>query len=443
MQDDLVDDRLLCEDSPFNLEVSHFSVGIGELLHSKQPNPLGGGALDQNILADAFHACFSHEVALHPSADHKAEAWLREFFTSGAADKLRDKTVGKQLQAEAAAYEVARKLQDYCLMADDDAGQEGEGFPGISRRIRSVKDAAEAAVKEAESQEKLGQTLGAGVGGKLSQDEFQSICERLKRSKSLRTILDIAGGMVEFRAGIKKKKVAGFDMVDGVQQSGDITRLLPSEIMQLAGGPLLATNMLRRLVENQTLALRKHSQERAGKGPIVLVLDGSGSMGSARGKPSQTPPILEAKALALTLARIAKEQKRWIALVEFGNRNEWKELIIQPDSWDMDSLLDWLEHFHDGGTDFVVLKKVVDAWSRWKLPRGQADIVFATDARARFDDDVVRVFNDHKKRFDVKCYGLAINSSTGDLPLVCDKSWTTHSMGLHSQAIREILSNNA
>ena len=442
MQNDLVDDRLLCEDSPFNLEVDHFSAGIGEILYGKQVDPQRWDALDQNTLADAFYACFSHEVALHPAADYKAEAWFREFFTSGAAAKLRDKTVGKQMLAEAACWEVARKLNAYCNQADDDAGQEGESFDGISRRIRSVKDAAEAATNEANETEKIAQTLGAGLGAKLSAEELQSICDRMRRSLTLKTILDIAGGMVEFRDGIKKKKVAGFDMVDGVCQSGDITRLLPSEIMQLAGGPLLATNMLRRLMENQTLALRKHSQQPVGKGAIVVVIDGSSSMTSTRNSNSGAQPIHEAKALALTMARIAKEQKRWIALVEFGNEDEWKELVMPPDAWDMTQLMVWLEHFFDGGTDFVVLKKLVDAWKRWKLPRGQADVVFATDGCARFDDDVVRVFNQHKKTHDVKCYGLAINSSVGELPLVCDKCWTTHSMGLESQAVREILSNN-
>jgi len=264
----------------------------------------------------------------------------------------------------------------------------------------------------------------------------------MRKSKTLRKILEISGAMMAFRGAVKKKKIEGFDSVDGVMQSGDITRLLPSELMQLAGPKALATNMLRRLVENQTLALRKHSHEKTGRGPIVVLIDGSGSMEGSWRRPGARP-IDEAKALALTMARIALEQKRWCCLIEFGRRYEWKELVLQPDKWDAKGLTDWLEHFFGGGTDFDCLLDVAKSWDRWKCPKGKVDFIFATDCQANLDDHVVKKFNEFRKEREVKSYGLAINADTGDLNLVCDHAVTTSSMGLESHAIREILSGSA
>ncbi len=430
----LIDDTLLCEDLPHNLEVDHFSIATGELLFQEHSEK----QLSAETLTDSFHSLYAHEVALHPAADFKAEAWWREFFASGQAGKLRHKTVGKQMLAEAAAWEIARKLTEYIILADETTGQDGESFASISGRIRSVKDACGEATKEADDAEQIGCSLGAGMGQQITMDEFKELSERMRRSKTLRTILDLAGAMMQFRSATKKKHVDGFDHVSGVMQSGDITRLLPTEIMQLAGGPTLSMNMLRRMVENQTLALKKHSIEKAGKGPIVVLIDGSGSMDTIR-----TPRAIdEAKALALCMARIALEQKRWIFLVEFGDYDEWKELILTPDAWDAKALVDWLEHFHDGGTDFRCLTRLTRSWARWGCPQGKTDIVIATDCGASLDEEIVKPFNEFKKKFDVRMYGLAINSCTGDLPLVCDKAVTTSSMGLDSQPIREILSMN-
>jgi uncharacterized protein with von Willebrand factor type A (vWA) domain len=437
--DELIDDTLLCEDSPYNLEVDHFSIATGEILLHKQKD----WKLGAESLTDAFHSLYAHEVALHPAADRKAEAWWREFFASGQADKLRHKTVGKQTLAEAACWDIARKVTEYVNQADDTVGEDGESFASISARIRSVKDACEEAGKEADDAEQIGSSLGAGMGQQITLDEFKELSERMRRSKTLRTILDLAGSMMKFRGAVKKKHIDGFDHVSGVMQSGDLTRLLPSEIMQLAGGPTLSMNMMRRMVENQTLALRKHSIEKAGQGPIVVLIDGSGSMsGGSLYRSGGARPIDEAKALSLCMARIALEQKRWICLVEFGDRGEWKELVLTPEKWDAKALVDWLEHFHSGGTDFGCLLRLANSWSRWGCPKGKVDVIFATDCGAWLGDKIVKPFNEFKKKFDVKMYGLAINSDTGELPLVCDKAVTTSSMGLDSQPIREILSMN-
>jgi uncharacterized protein with von Willebrand factor type A (vWA) domain len=271
----------------------------------------------------------------------------------------------------------------------------------------------------------------------VSQDEMKQVSERFKRSRTLQKIMDLAGANFAYRLGVKRKQEQGMDQISGVTQVGDLTRLLPSESMMLAAGPPLSTNMLRRLVENQTLALHKTKMTPVGRGPIVVVIDGSGSMSNGRG----IQPIHQAKALALTMARVAKQQRRWIALVEFGNDDEWKELVMAPDAWNLPNLLDWLEHFFSGGTDFGVLNRVAESWPRWKCPKGQTDIIFVTDTNATLGEWIVKPFNQFKAEQNVRCYGLAINSHTGDLPLVCDRAWTTQSMGLESQPVKQLLAS--
>jgi len=77
---------------------------------------------------------------------------------------------------------------------------------------------------------------------------------------------------------------------------------LPVELARLAD-PEFELDALRRIVERQALCREHHAIEPVGKGPIIVVLDESGSMD---GEKCHT-----AKALALALAWIARQQRRW------------------------------------------------------------------------------------------------------------------------------------
>ena len=74
-----------------------------------------------------------------------------------------------------------------------------------------------------------------------------------------------------------------------------------------------------------------------GKGPIIICLDESGSMIGERNH--------AAKALALALAWIARQQKRWCALIAFSGESGERILPLPLGKWDEVALMDWLESF--------------------------------------------------------------------------------------------------
>lgn len=427
MEDELIDDLANCEASPYALAVDHFSIAMANDLIVREDIR----DVSQYTLTDAYHALYTGKPELFENPDPAVAAWWREFFHSGPASTLRAKTVGNHLITCEACVEVARSLDAYLKLAPPDSGGDDESFESLRKRINSVRVTAEAADGVAQEAICAAQSLHSGVCGTLSKETIQQAERMVKRSATLRKILDVAGAMLKYRKGAKKRKIDGFDKVSTITQSGDLTKLLPTEIMQLAGPPVLAANTMRRLVENQTLAMKRFSYERAGKGPIVVIVDESGSMDGE--------PIEQAKGLALAMANVAKEQKRWICLVGFGIRSQFNQLVMPPDQWDVIKLLKWLEHFYSGGTDFDVLRTAMRRWDSWGVPKGKADVLFVTDGCAYLGDDLVRDFAKFKQDREVQCYGMAIGTSLYDLPRVCDKAWTTATMGMESSAVREVL----
>jgi uncharacterized protein with von Willebrand factor type A (vWA) domain len=431
--DPLVDDLGSHHDlSPYSIEVDGYSTGIGEQLYQQTKRS------NKFQLADCFHACYNDEVALHPNANELAASWWRDMFAGGTAGSLRIKTIGNQFYAEAAASKLADELDNYINNLPE--GHESDSIGAMAARIRSCRRAVQVAEQECNLLEALGQSFGPGPGGILNREELMKVHARIGRSRKLREILELAGAMMKVRRAKKKVKVDGIENVDGVTTSGDLTRILPSELM-LLGDELTELNLLRKLCEEQTLALRKHSWESQAKGPIVVCVDESGSMVDTRRGRTDDSKLIQAKAFALTMARIAQEEKRFIVLMGFSSEDQLRELVMPPEKWNQTALLEWLEHFFNGGTDFDFLLHLEKSWDKWKCPRGKTDVFIVTDTQADITDCTVEQFNAFKLKEKVKAYGLAIGAATGCLDLVCDQAWVTQSMGLESKAVREILSS--
>src|SRR6185295_8006150 len=126
------------------------------------------------------------------------------------------------------------------------------------------------------------------------------------------------------------------DDIVGVDLSGDLGRVLPHELMKVTTSPF-ELEALRRLVERQLMSREHNASEPVGKGPIVVVLDESGSMAGE--------PIHSAKAIALALAWIARQQNRWCALVAYSGDSGERLLPLPPGRWNDETLADWLSAF--------------------------------------------------------------------------------------------------
>src|SRR5207249_1706133 len=182
----------------------------------------------------------------------------------------------------------------------------------------------------------------------------------------------------------------------------DVGRLLPAELARLAV-PELELDALRRIAERQALCREYHAVEPAGKGPVIIALDESGSM---RGEKVHT-----AKALALALAWVARQQRRWCALIAFSGGKEGRLLALPPGRWDENALADWLTAFLGGGTtcDVPLVELPGRYWQELACPPGKTDIVCITDAIVDVPDTVRDDFLRWKATAQARMISLVID----------------------------------
>jgi uncharacterized protein with von Willebrand factor type A (vWA) domain len=218
----------------------------------------------------------------------------------------------------------------------------------------------------------------------------------------------------------------------GVTLDGDLGRLLPVELAKLAL-PELELDALRRIVERQAMCREHRSFEPVAKGPVLVVVDESGSM---RGDKVHT-----AKALALALAWVARHQKRWIALISYSGDTGERLLPLPPGRWDEAALMDWLCNFIGGGSHLdVPLREVPDYYRQLGAPRGKTDLIFVTDALCRVPGDMASRFLAWKEEVKARLISLVIDNDPGDLTQLSDEAHRVKSLSVTEEAVERVMS---
>lgn len=176
---------------------------------------------------------------------------------------------------------------------------------------------------------------------------------------------------------------------------------------------------LRRIIEKQAMCREYRGVEPVGRGPVVVVVDESGSM--------EGPKINNAKALALACAWIAKHQRRWIALVGYSGGCEGTRIALPPAKWDEGALMDWLAHFYSNGTecDVPVAELAAVYWPEFiaqGLPRGKTDVIIITDAQAVISLAAIKAFNAWRAAEKARVTTLVVHGHcAGDLAEISDQ----------------------
>ncbi len=198
----------------------------------------------------------------------------------------------------------------------------------------------------------------------------------------------------------------------GVERSGEIARMLPSEAAML-GHPKMRLLWHARRAERSLLTyrvegteierifhVRETLEEREGKkppperGPIIAVIDTSGSM---KGVPEQV-----AKAIVLEAVRTAHAEKRRCYLYAYSGPGEILEHELDL-SWEgIEQLMFFLSASFGGGTDIEVMSAVVEQLHDEDRGWEKADVVLLTDGEWRASKKIiseVQVAKDKGTRF--------------------------------------------
>jgi uncharacterized protein with von Willebrand factor type A (vWA) domain len=416
------------------LKLDQWSLRKGNELLVESPR-LRKLNLTSVAVADLHAAAFLPNPELVEScSDPLRKQFVEELLSTPAYQRLHESTKLNTVAAEIAACSFAEQFHLLEARAPDPSQPskpEGCDVAVVAAASRASKDAADG-VQELES---VTQAMGMGPGVPGSSD-VNAIATTFKAARSnpaLLRICSLAGRFRQLAQGLHKARSRdGFDEITGLESGGDISRLIPSELMKL-GIPELEIDFLRRFSERRCLCREFESTEKVGLGPIVIVIDESGSMVGHRNE--------SAKAIALTLAWIARRQGRWCGLVAFSGGSGHRVLSLPPERWNQVDLLDWLESFLGCGSDQdVPVQEMPAIFTEIGAPVGKTDLIYITDAELRISQKKATEFTTWKTSVKARLVSLVLNTDPGHLTLISDEVHLINSLDPTEVGIRKVFS---
>lgn len=310
-----------------------------------------------------------------PETDPEAIKNEIDFVKSLMVDESgKQRTTPKHLQRLAA---LQRQLKD----SQAEHAVANQTLANQTAAVRSaLRGAAQKAQAEIDEMDSAMSTLGAGDGsGIMSRVAMPpaALREALRKDDKLRRVIRLAGRMKASAIQKQRSKARpGREELCDVTPGDDITRLIPSELINLAT-PETEALLFARLCERSALTYELRGRERKAEGPIIMVVDESGSM-------SGTPDEW-AKAVAFALMEIAARQNRGFAYVHFDSNVTQVHEVPEPKKMTFEQIADLVQYFTGGGTRIGVALAhaagmLEDALKlRGDHPWKRADVVLVTD----------------------------------------------------------------
>lgn len=396
------------------------------------PDSLLGSELDSARLATADF----HSAAFEPSPtladrckNERIHRYMKNLMETPEFQALHSETQLDEVASEIATAAFAEKY--VALIKQKEPEDE---FKKDMQAVQAAACALSQATQEVSDLRDAQDALGVGQGnpGALNSKQLADAFKRVRGSYRLKAICERAGRFRRFAQAQQRKKVLhGRDDMVGVVLDGDIGRLLPSELVQL-DDPDLELDVMRKIIERQAMCRDYRGIESKAKGPIVVVVDESGSMDGSN--------IHDAKAISLALAHVAQTQNRWCCLVGFSHGPDGNYCVLPPGKPQPETLMNWLEHFYNGGTSLdVPLVEVPAKWSEIGAPHGKTDIILITDGIVPLKESVRTSFQAFKAAEQVKLITLILGQDAGQLPEVSDRVHVVNTLGLGEEAVAEVL----
>lgn len=431
--------------NPNALEVDEWLLRKGRDLVRDHPS-LEAQGVYEHAAADFYAAAFVPEPVLVPGCAEPLRArFLADLLGTPDYRELHASAMLHEVAAQIAALKLA---EEYARLLDEherESPPAPESFvsspdPTVAMKaelagLRAVGRALEAARAEVEEcrEALLAAGMGPGDPGANDSKAVAALYRRVRHSAELRRIMDLAGRFRRVAQSKQRQKVThGLDDVVGVTLGGEIARLLPAELTRLVL-PETELDTLRRIADREAMVREHQAVEPVGKGPVILVVDESGSM---RGEKVHT-----AKAMGLAMAYVARRQRRWCALVAFSGDTGERLLALPPGRWDEAALLDWLEKCLGGGScQDVPVREMPRIYDDLKAPVGKTDVVFVTDAICHFDAAERDAFLAWKARARARLTTLVIDNEPGDLAALSDECHRVASIAADDPAVGRVLS---
>jgi uncharacterized protein with von Willebrand factor type A (vWA) domain len=291
----------------------------------------------------------------------------------------RSEQIGEAEQAQQSAEDMMESLRKRAREENQEHGTVQKGTRGeIKRTLKQIANAngqlvdlmqqqaggtmtvdaihaGEAAAAAAdEAVQQLQALTGAGLDGGQSQnmtpDQQIALAEKWAANPTLQKVLKNVGRMIRsmhFARDARTKNVPVEPV--GITIGADLEHVLPQELSRaVSPHPLLQATFMRDYANKSLLQYEMQGKAPAGKGPIIEIHDGSGSMMSPEEK------FIWATSLGLAMLTIAQRDKRDFAGIEFGSRGQLESwLFPKGETPDPERVLHFAGHFFGGGTSTV------------------------------------------------------------------------------------------
>lgn len=431
------------EISPTALRLDSWDMRRGREI-AKENKRLKEAEIDEIEAADFHAACFQPEPELHPRPANKLMSeYMQQLMTTTDYLELHDTTMGDDFASEVAAahfgdaYAKLRKQQSDINKENAERAAKGQGpktgpgsQPNVVAAVASAMKGASQSVQEyKDACEAMGWGEGEGMNdGKIDPARVSKMMERVNKSQNLKKILEWAGRFKIVASSCQREKIdTGNDELVGVVPNDAIHNLLPQELAYL-DDELLEPIFFSRLMEKKTLCRQYEAKEPQGRGPIVVIVDESGSMSGQR--------IETAKGMMLAIGWIARKQKRWLTLGAFSHGPAGRIETFDTGAWDENRMLGWMEGFINGGTSLdLPFKTIPDYLDRLpNCPKGKIDFILITDGEMGCSEELKASFTKWKLENKVRLLSIIIEMQPGILGTISDEVYQVNSLSLDSEA---------
>jgi len=251
-----------------------------------------------------------------------------------------------------------------------------------------------------------------GGGGGAMRDDVDALDARsaLVNEPGFKRFVALLGAMRNDARALRRKRFPRAETeVYGVELGAELERLLPVELM-LVRRKTLRREFLRRYAERRLLGYQMRGEDHRGRGPVVALLDVSGSMAGARG--------LWAKAVILTIAELARWERRPVRVMTFDTRVRAAdfELVGRGGAsgrraLSMEGVAALVRLGTGGGTSFA--GPIADALGVLETERefGRGDLVLVTDGEATLSNAELAEFRSRARRVDARIMGVFVGGA--------------------------------
>ena len=262
----------------------------------------------------------------------------------------------------------------------------------------AIRRSLKKGLEEAQEAKQAVETFGREEGGiqRIPITEQFRLADLLGKNSKIKEIIKMLGRMRLEALSINRSKITHSTLVRrGVETVGieGIERVLPDELANLAIGEEGEDLFLKRLLEEDLLAYSYRNPVEETHGPILIAVDGSGSMAGLK--------EVWAKALAIASILQAKKEKRKSQGIIFGASE--KEIF----EIDVNRLEDLATASFHMGTNFGPPLR----WAEDKFKeQPRADFLFITDGVCEIEEHRKMEFLQAKIRSGARCFSVLIGS---------------------------------